>query len=136
MEQSQEPFRKRDHTGNHSLSWHTAFFSAVQMELAEYKDSLEFIPEFPLTTEPLRIDCIIIKKAKNTIIKKNFTTIFREVNILEYKNPSRNFSIANFYKVYAYACLYTNIKKMHHNQLNYYICFKSLPEKIIQTFEK
>ena len=93
------------------LSWHTAFISAIQMELMEYRGSLEFIPEFQLTTEPLRIDCVIIKKPKGVVIKKNIADIFREVNLLEYKSPGRNVSVTDFYKVYAYACLYASLKE-------------------------
>ena len=93
------------------LSWHNAFVGAIQLELEEYLDYLEFIPEFPLTTEPLRIDCVIIKKPKDLVIEKNIAAIFREANLLEYKSPGHNVSIADFYKVYAYACLYAYIKR-------------------------
>jgi len=47
------------------------------MELQEYRDDLEFLPEWPLTSEPLQIDCIVIKRAKDTVIKKNIAEIFR-----------------------------------------------------------
>jgi len=42
--------------------WHTAFFQAIQQELSDYKDSLEFKYEHPLAEQPLRIDLLIIKK--------------------------------------------------------------------------
>ena len=82
------------------------------MELEPYKDSLEFIPEYPLTDEPLRIDCIAIKKTKGVAIKKNIGKIFREVNIVEYKSPDDYVSVDDFYKVYAYACLYVALKRV------------------------
>ena len=94
-----------------NIQWHPAFVGAIQLELAEYRDSIEFIPEFQLTTEPLRIDCVVIKKPKGLVIKKNIAAMFREVNLLEYKSPGHNVSIADFYKVYAYACLYAGLKK-------------------------
>jgi len=41
---------------NNKTYWHPAFIEALQAELEEYKDILEFYPEFPLTLEPLKID--------------------------------------------------------------------------------
>ncbi|MCL2806252.1 MAG: hypothetical protein FWD26_09965 [Treponema sp.] len=43
---------------------------ALQLELEAYKDVLEFHPELQLTTEPLRIDCVVIKKLKEVKIEK------------------------------------------------------------------
>ena len=94
------------------IAWHPAFIEALQAELEEYRDILEFYPEFPLTLEPLKIDCVIINKTKNVVIKKNFATIFNEVNILEYKSPTDYVSVPDFYKVYGYACLYAFLKKI------------------------
>ncbi|MCL2381872.1 MAG: hypothetical protein FWC64_12960, partial [Treponema sp.] len=42
------------------IAWHPAFYEAIQMELGEYSHVLEFAPEQQLTTEPLRIDVVII----------------------------------------------------------------------------
>ena len=70
------------------ISWHPAFVEAMKLELEDYLDSLEFYPEFQLTTEPLRIDCVVIKKRAGMVIRKNIASIFREVNFLEYKSLS------------------------------------------------
>ena len=94
------------------IAWHPAFIEAIQLELGAYKDSLEFFPEYPLTDEPLRIDCIVIKKAKGVVIEKNIAKIFREFNIFEYKSPDDYISVDDFYKVYAYACLCVSIVKV------------------------
>ena len=92
------------------ISWHPAFFEAIQRELAQYEDVFQFISEFQLTTEPLRIDLVIIKKLKDIPITKNIATIFRTDNLVEYKSPTDYLSVADFYKVYGYACLYTFLK--------------------------
>ena len=94
-----------------SIAWHPAFIEAIKMELEEYRDFLEFFPEYQLASEPLRIDCLVIKKAKDVVVKKNIAAIFREVNLLEYKSPEDYVSTADFYKVYGYACLYASISK-------------------------
>jgi len=87
-----------------------AFVEAIQLELGVYGDSLEFCPEYPLTSEPLKIDCVVVKKAKELVIEKNIAIMFRDVNLLEYKSPSGYVSVADFYKVYGYACLYASFE--------------------------
>jgi hypothetical protein len=62
----------------------------LQMELQAYRDDLEIRPEYSLTAEPLKIDCVVIKKAKDAVIKKNIAVIFREWNLIEYKSPTSN----------------------------------------------
>jgi hypothetical protein len=94
------------------IPWHTAFFEAIQMELDEYSQDLEFISEFPLNSQPLRIDVVIIKKSRDIAIEKNIASIFRKENIVEYKNPLDYVSIGDFYKVYGYACLYSSLNKV------------------------
>jgi hypothetical protein len=54
----------------------------------------------------LRIDVIIIKKDKDAVIDKNIASIFRGVNIVEYKSPDDSLTVADFHKVLAYAHLY------------------------------
>ena len=69
----------KEHTKRPSrISWHPAFVEALQMELQAYRDDLEFVPEHQLNAEPLKIDCIVIKKAKGAVIKKNIGAIFRD----------------------------------------------------------
>ncbi|MDR2661428.1 MAG: hypothetical protein LBC31_00360 [Treponema sp.] len=91
------------------ISWHPAFLEAIRLELAEYRDLLEFKYEYQLTTEPLRIDLLIIKKPKDLALNKNIARVFRSDNIVEFKSPGDYLSVRDFLKVYAYACLYAAI---------------------------
>jgi len=113
------------------ISWHPAFIEALQMELQEYQDVLEFHPEYQLTSEPLRIDCVVIKKAKDVIIKKNIAVIFREWNLLEYKDPGDYVSVADFYKVYGYACLYASFKNVPITSLTISFVESRYPRKLL-----
>jgi hypothetical protein len=92
--------------GGEITPWHIAFFEAIQMELDEYSRDLQFIYQHPLTTEPLRIDVVIIKKSRDVTIEKNIASIFRKENIVEYKSPDDYLAVKDFLKVYAYANLY------------------------------
>ena len=46
------------------IYWHDAFYEAVQLELAEYKNVLEFKNEHHLSKEALKIDVMIIKRTR------------------------------------------------------------------------
>ena len=58
------------------IPWHPAFLQALQLELEQYTDVLEFRSECRLTAEPLEIDLVIVKKAPDVIIEKNIARIF------------------------------------------------------------
>jgi hypothetical protein len=79
-------------------SWHPAFFGAIKLELDEYRNVLKFESEHQLTTDPLKIDVVIIKKRRNIEIKKNIARIFQKYNIVEYKSPNVSVSIYDYYK--------------------------------------
>jgi len=95
--------------GGKKLFWHPAFLQAMRQELFEYRDSLDFKYEYQLTSEPLRIDLLIIKKPKDLVIDKNIARIFKADNLLEYKSPDDYLSVKDYLKVYAYANLYAAI---------------------------
>ncbi|MCL2382265.1 MAG: hypothetical protein FWC64_11885 [Treponema sp.] len=113
------------------IAWHPAFYEAIQMELDEYRHALQFIPEQQLTAEPLRIDVVIIKKTADVEIKKNIASIFRSVNILEYKSPGDYVSVKDFYLVYGYACLYVALHKTDISGLSLTFVESRCPRKLI-----
>ena len=118
-----------------NIAWHTAFIEAIQLELEAYRDFLEFHPEFRLTSEPLRIDCVVIKKAKGIVIEKNIAAIFRDVNLLEYKSPDDFVSVADFYKVYGYACLYASFEKVPITDMTITFVESRQPKKLLKHFK-
>lgn len=88
------------------MQWHPAMYAGIQVEFEEEAGQLQFENEHQLGTKPLAVDILIIKKDDSISIKKNIGQIFRRYNIVEYKSPGDYLSIDDFYKVYAYACLY------------------------------
>jgi hypothetical protein len=102
------------------------------MELYDYRDALEFHSEYQLTSEPLRIDCVVIRKAKDVEIKKNIAAIFREWNLFEYKNPGDYVSVDDFYKVYGYACLYASFRKVPVTGVSVSFVESRYPKKLLK----
>ncbi|WP_373267139.1 3-isopropylmalate dehydrogenase [Hungatella hathewayi] len=90
----------------HTLQWHPAFQAALQIELIDDSEYLDYKIEFNLTKKPLQIDTLIVKLEPGYQITKNIGRIFRQHNIIEYKNPSDYISINDFYKVNGYASIY------------------------------
>jgi hypothetical protein len=61
---------KPESTGEIRISWHPAFLEAMRLELEPHQNQLEFIDEYQLTSESLRVDLLIIKKPKDLVITK------------------------------------------------------------------
>ena len=88
------------------VQWHPGFVAAMNLELAEDRDSLIFEKEYNLNTKPLEIDLLVIKKAASVRIGNEIGALFRGHNIMEYKSPRDALDIDAFYKAGAYASLY------------------------------
>ena len=65
--------------------------------------------EYALSTKPLLIDLLIIKKAQEVRIENEIGRKFRSHNIIEYKSPNDRLSIENYLKTIGYAHLYFSI---------------------------
>ena len=89
-----------------NIQWHPAFIAAMNLEMADSRDSLAFDREHNLNVKPLAIDLLITKKQAGISISNEIGRIFRGHNILEYKDPEDSLDIDVFFKVEGYACLY------------------------------
>jgi predicted transposase YdaD len=118
------------------IQWHPALVAALQLELEQYKDVLQFIPEYQLTPEPLRIDVVIIKKSKDVVIDKNFAAMFQTDNIVEYKSPESYVSVKDFYKVYGYACLYANLNDVPITEITITFVENHYPRDLLAHLEE
>jgi hypothetical protein len=113
------------------ISWHPAFVQAIRHELVDYLDVLTFESEHQLTTEPLKIDVLIIKKKKNIVIKKNIAQIFRWYNVVEYKSPKDHVAIEDYHKTQCYARLYAVLNKADINEMSVTVVATRHPRKLL-----
>lgn len=88
------------------LQWHAAFFAGIQIEFEQEAEHLVFENEHMLSTKPMQLDVLIIKKDKTYKVQKNIGRMFRTYNIVEYKSPDDYLSVDDFFKVYGYTCFY------------------------------
>ena len=59
-----------------NIAWHPGFVNAMKLELAYNEDELEYDTERELNQQPLRIDFLVIKKNRDTIIKNEIGRFF------------------------------------------------------------
>lgn len=93
------------------IQWHSAFVSAMNLDLGPDRDDLIFEKEYNLNTKPLEIDLLVIKKVDFVQIASEIGKLFKGHNIMEYKSPEDHLDIDTFYKTLAYACLYKSYGK-------------------------
>lgn len=93
------------------IQWHSAFVSAMNLDLGPDRDDLIFEKEYNLNTKPLEIDLLVIKKADFVQVASEIGRLFKGHNIMEYKSPEDHLDIDTFYKTLAYACLYKSYGK-------------------------
>jgi hypothetical protein len=117
-------------------SWHPAFAQAIENELEDCRDALTFETEHQLTTKPLRIDILIIKKKKDDEIKKNIAQIFREFNIIEYKSPEDRATIEDYHKTHCYSRLYASLNKVDINEMSVTVVVTRHPRKLLAFLRK
>jgi len=117
-------------------SWHPAFAQAIKNELEDSKNALTFETEYQLTTEPLRIDVLIVKKKKNVVIEKNIGQIFRGFNIIEYKRPDDHVTIEMYHKTQCYSRLYASLNKVNINEMSVTLSVAQIPRKLLAFLKK
>lgn len=122
------------------LQWHPAFFAAIQIELQKEASNLIFENEHHLGTKPRQIDILVIKKEVGKQIHKNIGRIFRKYNIIEYKSPTDYLSVDDYYKVYAYACLYKSDAILQDSisieEITISLICSKYPRKLIKHFKE
>ncbi len=122
------------------LQWHPAFYAGLQIELSEEAEYLEFESEHMLSSKPMQLDVLIIKKNKERQIRKNIGRIFRTYNIIEYKSPEDYLSIDDFYKVYGYTCFYKSdtgeIDKIKAEELTISFVCSHYPRELIRYLKQ
>jgi hypothetical protein len=68
--------------------------------------------------------------------QKNIAAIFRSENLWEYKSPDDRVSVANFYKVYGYACLYASLNAVPVSGITITFVASRRPRKLLKYLEE
>lgn len=87
----------------HRVNWHEAAVCAVQIELRDYENILDFQTEYMLGHNSYRIDLLVIQKLSNLPILKNIARSFRSYNLFEVKGFHSSLTVSSYYKTIGYA---------------------------------
>jgi len=122
------------------LQWHPAFFAGLQIKLSEEAEYLSFESEHMLSSRPMQMDVLIIKKDRERQIQKNIGRIFRTYNIVEYKSPDDSLTIDDFYKIYGYTCFYKSdtgkADEIRAEELTISLVCSRYPRKLLRYLQK
>jgi len=116
--------------------WHPAAVQAFGNELEDCRKDLVIEAECQLTTEPLRIDILIIKKTRDVEIKKNIGQIFRLCNIIEFKSPDDSATVAVYNKTHGYARVYASLNNMDIDDLSVTVSSTRHPRDLLAFLRK
>ena len=118
------------------VNWHEAASCALQIELRDYSDILEYMEEYALGKNNYRIDLLVIKKLTDQVISKNIALIFKTFNLFEIKGVGSSVGIDTYYKTIGYAGLLINQtgKKDQYSSLDVSLSFLSCyyPRKLMK----
>lgn len=87
----------------HCVNWHEAAACAIEIELRDYANLLQFFTEYILGRNSYRIDLLVIRKLSDYTIPKNIARIFRTYNIFELKGIHSSMTANAYYKTIGYA---------------------------------
>ena len=90
--------------------YHYGFYGAIHTVYEPTCVKMEYLQEFELGDEPVRMDMLILKHDA-TLLTDPIGSFFKTYNILEYKSPEDHLSINDFYKAQGYALIYKGLSK-------------------------
>lgn len=68
--------------------WHPAFVAAIREIVKEAPpEQIEVIPEVALSSKPLDVDVLVVKKSAEVKLTHPIAWFFRRYNLFEYKSP-------------------------------------------------
>ena len=122
------------------VNWHEAASCALQIELKDYAQYLEYAAEYILGRNSYRIDLLIIKKLSDIIIPRDIARIFRSFNLFEIKGLGSSVTTDTYYKTIGYAGLLISQtgNRSQYSALDISLSFLSLhyPRRLIRHLTK
>ncbi len=89
--------------------WHAGFAGGLELGFQRFKDQISIEREHLLSKQSLQIDFLILNKKEQSEIDNSVGRLFREHNIIEYKNPKDDLNIDVIWKAIGYAGIYKSL---------------------------
>ena len=96
--------------------WHRIFERILREEARPYGSDVEIRVEQELGIDPPRVDYLILDDMKHLMRGKEIFSIFRQHNIVEYKNPDDKLNSRVISKIIGYANFYIGLAEHEHDR--------------------
>ena len=120
--------------------WHPVFLKSLQLLVNDaVEQTVEVQDEISLSSNPLRIDNVVILSHNNIKLEHPITWIFDLYNMIEFKSPNDYLRATDFDKLIACARLHQVLKNpnedlLEHYTINYFCT--TYPRKMIKRLKK
>ena len=123
-----------------NVNWHDMLSAAIQIDLRDYSDFLDYYEEEYILNNHLRIDLIIIKKHGEIDKANPLASLFTKTNIFENKGVGSTLKYQDFYKGLVYAFGYGSENCDHENlvyeNISLFFMVRHYPRKLISSLKK
>lgn len=111
----------------------------MKVEYGLMRADVTYEQEKELGEDPVRLDFLIIKKDKETVLKDPIGKFFKTVNLFEYKSPEDGLSIDDFYKAQGYSLIYKGfdrkVNELPISELTLTLVRHSYPRELIKELK-
>jgi hypothetical protein len=87
-------------------NWTNWFVKIMEYMLGDYQGKIKITSEYPLFSDPPRIDIVIVKLLEDFVIENTVGKFFKMHNVIEFKSPKDTLNIKSFKKVIGYSFFY------------------------------
>ena len=119
---------------NTRIDWHAGFAGGLELCFIKNLDDITIEREYDITKESPRIDFLLIKKERDTVIDNDIGRAFKKHNIIEYKNPHDALTLDVIWKTIGYAGLYKGygkkVNEILEDEMTITIVRSSYPRKV------
>ena len=119
--------------------WHPLFVTSLKEALSDaLPGEVEIHPEFALSSKPLDIDVIVVKKSETARLSHPLTGIFKKYNLFEFKSPDDRLEPNDYFKGIAIALLYKVIehpKILGMNQITVTFASRKHPKSMLEMLK-
>ena len=103
--------KRKEVDGLPNKEWHPLFVTSLKEALSDaLPGEVEIQPEVALSSKPLDVDVIVVKKSETARLSHPLTNIFKKYNLFEFKSPDDRLEPNDYDKGMAIAILYKAIE--------------------------
>jgi len=117
-------------------NWTNWFVQIMKYMLGKYDGRIKITSEYPLFSDPPRIDIVIVKLLEDFVIENTVAKFFKMHNVIEFKSPKDTLNIQSFKKVIGYSFFYMSQNKVEVKDTAISFVSVRYPKRLINYLRK